>query len=121
MQESPRNSASIPASLPDEPSWLKKIDGSLPSRILPYMYLGNLCHANNLGLLKIMGIGRILSIGEPVTRTEAQLQEWGADNLLFIDRVQDNGVDPLDEEIEKCLKFIRMPHPFAASTRSYKC
>jgi len=26
--------------------------------------------------------------------------------LLYIDRVQDNGVDPLTDEFEKCLKFI---------------
>lgn len=30
-----------------EPRWLSKVDGSLPSRILPYMYLGNLGHANS--------------------------------------------------------------------------
>ena len=108
MQESPRNLATISASLPEEPAWLKKIDGSLPSRILPYMYLGNLCHANNPDLLKTMGIGRVLSIGESVTWTEEQVKEWGAENMLFIDRVQDNGVDPLNEEFEKCSEFIRM-------------
>ena len=90
-----------------EPAWLSRMDGSLPSRILPYMYLGNLGHANNPELLKALGIGKILSVGEPVHWSKAQLDSWGNDNLLFIDRVQDNGVDPLLDEFERCLDFIR--------------
>ena len=90
----------------NEPAWLSKIDGSLPSRILPYMYLGNLGHANNPSLLQELGITRILSVGEPVTWSKEVLDGWGQDNLLFIDRVQDNGVDPLTDEFERCLKFI---------------
>ena len=89
-----------------EPAWLSKIDGSLPSRILPYMYLGNLGHANNPALLRELGITRILSVGEPVTWSKDVLDGWAEDNLLFIDRVQDNGVDPLTDEFERCLKFI---------------
>ena len=108
MQESPCSQGSIPASLPDEPVWMKRLDGSLPSRILPYMYLGNLGHANNPDLLKAMGISRILSVGEGVCWTNDTLRAWGAENLLFVDRVQDNGVDPLTEEFDKCLEFIGM-------------
>lgn len=89
-----------------EPAWLSRIDGSLPSRILPNMYLGNLGHANNPDLLRALGIGRVLSVGEPVTWNKTQLEKWGNDNLLFIDRVQDNGVDPLTDQFEKCLDFI---------------
>ena len=91
-----------------EPAWLSRIDGSLPSRILPYMYLGNLGHANNPDLLKALGIGRVLSVGEPVTWSKAHLDRWGSDNLLFLDRVQDNGVDPLTDQFDRCLNFIRM-------------
>ena len=108
MQESPRSQGNIPASLPEEPVWMKRLDGSLPSRILPYMYLGNLGHANNPDLLKAMGITRILSVGEGVCWTNDTLRAWGAENLLFVDRVQDNGVDPLTEEFERCLEFIGM-------------
>ena len=90
----------------DEPPWLSRIDGSLPSRILPYMYLGNLTHANNPDLLRAMGIKRILSVGEPVNWPKHQVDSWGAKNLLFIDRVQDNGVDPLIKDFERCLDFI---------------
>lgn len=89
-----------------EPPWFSRIDGSLPSRILPYMYLGNLGHANNPELLTAMGIRKILSVGEPVNWTKPQLEQWGAKNLLFIDRVQDNGVDSLANEFDKCLEFI---------------
>lgn len=88
------------------PTWLARLDGSLPSRILPYMYLGNLTHANNPELLKELGIKRILSVGEPVSWTKADWQAWGRQNVMFIDRVQDNGIDELGSEIEKCLEFI---------------
>lgn len=90
----------------DEPAWMSRIDGSLPSRILPYMYLGNLGHANNPELLNAMGIRRILSVGEPANWTKAQIDSWGTRNLLFIDRVQDNGVDPLTKDFDRCLDFI---------------
>lgn len=88
------------------PAWLSKLDGSLPSRILPYMYLGNLTHANNPEMLRLLGIRRILSVGEPVTWSEAEIKSWGRDNLLMVDRVQDNGIDELTLEIDRCLEFI---------------
>ena len=107
LELSPGPANSISSSLQEEPAWLSKMDGSLPSRILPYMYLGNLNHANNPELLRAMGINKILSVGEPVTWTKSQIDKWGLKNLLFIDRVQDNGVDPLMKEFERCLAFIR--------------
>ncbi len=87
------------------PSWLLRMDGSLPSRILPYLYLGNLGHANNPGLLKAMGIGQVLSVGELVVWTEAERNEWDGQTLM-VDRVQDNGIDPLMGEFGRCLEFI---------------
>lgn len=39
------------ALLYDSCDWVRDIEGSLPSRILPYLYLGSLKHANNLTLL----------------------------------------------------------------------
>ncbi|KAI8942559.1 hypothetical protein NX059_000618 [Plenodomus lindquistii] len=106
LQESPRFKQSI-LNL-SEPRWLSKIDGSLPSRILPYMYLGNLGHANNPELLHAMGITRVLSVGEVLSWPEKTKRElnWPSENFLMIDRVQDNGVDPLWAEFERCLKFI---------------
>lgn len=91
-----------------EPQWLSRIDGSLPSRILPYMYLGNLGHANNPELLRELGITQILSVGESISWPEDLKKKlnWPNDNILSIDRVQDNGVDPLWNEFDRCLKFI---------------
>lgn len=101
----------------EEPAWISRIDGSLPSRILPYLYLGNLGHANNPDLLKAMGIKRILSVGEPANWSKAQIDSWGPKNLLFVDRVQDNGVDPLMKDFERCLDFIGEP-VFSITVRS---
>ncbi len=90
----------------DEPEWIKNMDGSLPSRITDYMYLGNLGHANNPDLLRQIGIRQILSVGETAVWKDGDVNSWGKDNVMVVQRVQDNGVDPLTEEFERCLKFI---------------
>jgi dual specificity MAP kinase phosphatase len=90
----------------DEPEWIKNMDGSLPSRVTDYMYLGNLGHANNPDLLRHMGIAQILSVGETATWKDGEMERWGPGNVMVVQRVQDNGVDPLTEEFDKCLKFI---------------
>lgn len=106
LQESPRFSGNIFHL--SEPNWLSRIDGSLPSRILPYMYLGNLGHANNPELLRELGITRILSVGESLSWPDDVKQQlaWPPENLMMVDRVQDNGVDPLWAEFRRCLEFI---------------
>jgi dual specificity MAP kinase phosphatase len=106
LQESPRWNRDVIRI--HEPQWMSRIDGSLPSRILPYMYLGNLGHANNPELLRELGITRILSVGEMLTWSEDSKRQlnWPTEHLLTIDRVQDNGVDPLWDEFDRCLKFI---------------
>jgi dual specificity MAP kinase phosphatase len=110
LSESPiRKDKVIPKSIDDSPTWLSRMDGSLPSRILPYMYLGNLTHANNPQLLRGMGIRRILSIGEAVSWEENEKRRWGDENLMLVNKVQDNGIDPLTDEFERCLDFIGMP------------
>jgi dual specificity MAP kinase phosphatase len=105
LQSSPKHCGSLTALCPSSPDWLEKMDGSLPSRILDYMYLGNLGHANNPGLLEALGIGQILSVGEPVS-WDKEMKAWPKENLLYVDKVQDNGVDPLTEEFPRCLQFI---------------
>jgi len=107
MQASPkRQGAGIPASPPAPPQWFKRIDGSLPSRVTPYMYLGNLNHANNPELLELLGIHRVLSVGEPIAWPAKRKEQWGRDNLLYVDNIQDNGVDPLTADLDRCLEFI---------------
>jgi dual specificity MAP kinase phosphatase len=88
------------------PHWLEGMDGSLPSRILPYMYLGNLGHANNPDLLRALGINQILSVGEIFSWEVGEEERWGRENIMFVERIQDNGVDPLTGEFERCLEFI---------------
>jgi dual specificity MAP kinase phosphatase len=92
--------------LRDEPKWLPGLDGSFPSRILDYLYLGNLGHANNPDLLKELGIGQILSVGETASWRDGELEEWGSDNVYVVQGVQDNGIDPLTNEFPGCLEFI---------------
>ncbi|KAG7151272.1 Dual specificity protein phosphatase PPS1 like [Verticillium longisporum] len=58
------------------------MDGSFPSRVLDYMYLGNLGHANNPELLRSLGIGQILSVGEMSMWRDGELEQWGTDNVL---------------------------------------
>ncbi|CAL3962527.1 hypothetical protein PZA11_000341 [Diplocarpon coronariae] len=110
LSESPVNSekslADITELAREEPDWIKNMDGSLPSRVTGYMYLGNLGHANNPDLLRRMGIHQILSVGEMASWREGELEKWGPANVMVIQRVQDNGVDPLSGEFERCLQFI---------------
>ena len=106
---------SEPCNPPPEPEWLPKMDGSLPSRILPYMYLGNLAHANNPGMLRELGIRRILSIGEPVSWLRGEAESWGMENIMMIDDVQDNGIDPLTQEFSRCLEFVGKKKSFLES------
>ncbi|KAK3683955.1 hypothetical protein B0T22DRAFT_266888 [Podospora appendiculata] len=98
--------AEITSLVQNEPKWWAGFDGSFPSRILDYMYLGNLTHANNPDLLRSLGIGQILSVGETATWRDGEVEAWGAENTCVIQGVQDNGIDPLTDEFDKCLQFI---------------
>ncbi|CAK7267457.1 tyrosine/serine/threonine protein phosphatase pps1 [Sporothrix epigloea] len=91
----------------DHPKWFSALDGSFPSRILDYMYLGNLNHANNPDLLRALGITQILSVGEMASWLDADLAAWGEENVCVVQGVQDNGIDPLTGEFERCLEFIQ--------------
>lgn len=89
-----------------ECEWLKKMDGSVPSRITDYMYLGNLGHANNPELLQELGIGQVLSVGETANwEADGSGGPW-EDRVCVVQGVQDNGMDPLKGEFERCSAFI---------------
>lgn len=102
-----------------EPSWFAGLDGSLPSRILDYMYLGNLGHASNPDLLRALGIEQILSVGETAMWRDGEHDIWGKENICMVDGVQDNGIDPLTDEFERCLEFIGESHARARVFESY--
>ena len=111
LQASPKHSGNLKELCPPAPDWLERMDGSLPSRVMDYMYLGNLGHANNPELLCELGIGQILSVGEAVAWSDKDKKAWiksgGApEKIFYVDGVQDNGVDPLTEEFKRCLEFI---------------
>lgn len=42
----------------------RRFEGSFPSRILPFLYLGNLNHALNPAMLHALGITHVVSVGE---------------------------------------------------------
>ena len=105
LQASPVTHTRDASSL-SEQSWFSNCDGSFPSRILPYMYLGSLAHANNPEMLWELGIRRVLSIGESVAWTKSAKDKFGLENVMHITQVQDNGIDPLTKEFDRCLEFI---------------
>ncbi|RMY29488.1 hypothetical protein D0865_15505 [Hortaea werneckii] len=120
LQASPKHdcpAGNLSMLCPPTPDWLEKMDGSLPSRILDHLYLGNLGHANNPGLLRELGIGQVLSVGEPVgwgcdegegdgDEGEEREDGWKKEDWMFVDQTQDNGVDPLMGQFGGCLEFI---------------
>ncbi|KAI0760995.1 hypothetical protein BD413DRAFT_648260 [Trametes elegans] len=50
----------------DHQAWFDdpRFDGSFPSRVLPFLYLGNLNHASNVFMLHALGITHVVSVGE---------------------------------------------------------
>ncbi|ANB15545.1 tyrosine/serine/threonine protein phosphatase PPS1 [Sugiyamaella lignohabitans] len=103
------------------PAWFVKLDGSLPSKILPHMYLGSLHHAENPEMLVQLGIKRILSVGESLTwmcyenempRTSESSgfiydkPSEGLSKVMYMDNIQDDGVDALTNSLAACLQFI---------------
>ncbi|KAH8074794.1 hypothetical protein BXZ70DRAFT_745283 [Cristinia sonorae] len=53
-------------SFTDHQAWFQdpRFDGSFPSRVLPFLYLGNLNHASNAYMLHALGITHVVSVGE---------------------------------------------------------
>ncbi|KAH9954030.1 protein-tyrosine phosphatase-like protein [Russula dissimulans] len=64
----PRASTSplLPSLVGDHLVWFDdpRFDGSFPSRVLPFLYLGNLNHAANAYMLHALGITHVVSVGE---------------------------------------------------------
>ena len=111
-------------------------DGHFPSRILPFLYLGNLAHATNALMLKELGITHVVSMGEsalipprptniptpnPTGRarpislaekasvpTNSLWLENRLNNISVLDvkAIADDGIDSLDPYLLEAVAFI---------------
>ncbi|KAF1797793.1 hypothetical protein FB192DRAFT_1396101 [Mucor lusitanicus] len=77
-----------------------RFEGSFPSRILPFLYLGNLNHATNPAMLKALNITHIVSVGE-----KADLDS-SAFELLFLDNLYDDGIDSIQSRLSNVMDFV---------------
>ncbi|CAG8620606.1 13292_t:CDS:2 [Dentiscutata erythropus] len=75
-------------------------EGSFPSRILPFLYLGNLNHACNASMLKSLGITHVLSVGEDSRLDNKDFEVQYLNNLF------DDGIDSLWNHLDSCVNFI---------------
>lgn len=80
----------------------QRFEGSFPSRILPFLYLGNLNHATNPDMLKVLRITHVVSVGEHADLDQSQF------NHLFLDNLYDDGIDSIHGRLEDAVKFIGM-------------
>lgn len=107
--------AQHPAPTPDEPQPLFMddfhFDGSMPSRILPFLYLGNMQHAMNVRLQQRLGITHVVSVGEDCLadtgpHTLAAAREAGTVDVLQIQNLADDGIDPLRPVLNDIVQYI---------------
>ena len=77
-----------------------RFEGSFPSRILPFLYLGNLNHATNPEMLKALGITHVVSVGEDANLDQSQFK------LLFLDNLYDDGIDSIRGRLEETIRFV---------------
>ncbi|KAI8889103.1 hypothetical protein K501DRAFT_282497 [Backusella circina FSU 941] len=77
-----------------------RFEGSFPSRILPFLYLGNLNHATNHDMLKTLNITHIVSVGE-----NADVVTKGF-KVLFLDNLYDDGIDPIRGRLDAVMAFV---------------
>ncbi|WFD34758.1 hypothetical protein MCUN1_001602 [Malassezia cuniculi] len=104
-EERSRGNASGPA------AWLAAphFDGSFPSRIFPFLYLGSLTHAINAPMLERLGITHVVSVGESALSCSAQLAEAcaaGRMSVLELKNVMDDGIDSLRSVMCECVEYI---------------
>ncbi|BEI80203.1 hypothetical protein CcaverHIS002_0107320 [Cutaneotrichosporon cavernicola] len=98
----------------------KRFDG-FPSRILPFLYLGNLEHAGNAAMLKSLKITHVVSVGESLldvaidhdplhgyigSNTLAAEARAGRIQVLDLTDVRDDGNDPLRPVIARACEWM---------------
>ncbi|WFC96028.1 hypothetical protein MBRA1_002684 [Malassezia brasiliensis] len=100
---------------PAHDDWLDDahFDGSLPSRILPFLYLGNLGHARNARLLRAIGITHVVSVGECVADDDdddphslAAARRAGQIDVHYVANVADDGTDSLRAALCDAVEFV---------------
>lgn len=109
--------------LPRSMSWFVQISGSLPSRILPHLYLGSLTHANSFDLLQELDISYIVSVGESLVWLDNEpdikrevinpnitvlsgFKNAPIKKLMCVSNVQDDGIDMLTHNLSDILELI---------------
>ncbi|QRV89537.1 Dual specificity phosphatase, catalytic domain [Ceratobasidium sp. AG-Ba] len=97
----------------DHQTWFNdaRFDGSFPSRVLPFLYLGNLAHAGNVHMLHALGITHVVSVGECALVPGQPGGLWteereGRIQVLDIKGVCDDGIDSLRAEIGPVVEWI---------------
>ncbi|WFD19210.1 hypothetical protein MCAP1_001433 [Malassezia caprae] len=86
-------------------------DGSMPSRILPFLYLGSLRHAMNSRLHQRLGITHVVSVGENCLadtspHTLAAARQSGIVDVLEIKNLADDGIDSLRPVLDDVVQYI---------------
>ncbi|KAI9508430.1 hypothetical protein F5148DRAFT_1196545 [Russula earlei] len=130
----PRASTSplLPSLVDDHQVWFDdpRFDGSFPSRVLPFLYLGNLNHAANVYMLHALGITHVVSVGEcalippdsstgtastpsaaktPSFQRRGSLyieEREGRIKVLDIKGVCDDGIDTLEPQLAPICEWI---------------
>jgi hypothetical protein len=77
-----------------------RFEGSFPSRIMPFLYLGNLNHATNPAMLKALGITHVVSVGENANLNPKHFK------LLYLDNLYDDGIDSIRNRYDEAMAFI---------------
>lgn len=77
-----------------------RFEGSFPSRILPFLYLGNLNHATNPEMLKALNITHVVSVGENADLNKEDFE------LLFLDNLYDDGIDSIRPRLDSVMTFV---------------
>ncbi|KAK8861357.1 hypothetical protein IAR55_002176 [Kwoniella newhampshirensis] len=98
----------------------KRFDG-FPSRILPFLYLGNLEHAGNAAMLHALRITHVVSVGESLINIPSDMDPTygpvggntlaaearaGRISVLDLTDVRDDGNDPLRPVIARACAWI---------------
>lgn len=78
----------------------QRFEGSFPSRILPFLYLGNLNHATNPEMLKALGITHVVSVGENANLDPSEF------SLLLLDNLYDDGIDSIHGRLDSAIQFV---------------